>query len=92
MTDELSARGELLWVTVEMTVNGTPLMYSMSVTSLQWEYPEYKLAVVDRLKRKLLDEATRGMEPKVTVSKYMPPMGTIPDGIVEGSDVTVTSP
>lgn len=66
---------DLIWVQVTITVNGVDCCYTSSASRHLWEMPEYKLAIIEKLKRALLEKATRGMEPKVEVFDEMPMRG-----------------
>lgn len=57
----------ILFIEVTITLNGEELTGGMTVNKLMWTYPEMRLAVIERVKRKLVETATAGLEPRVTV-------------------------
>lgn len=83
----------LKWLRVSMTINGVPCYYVTSIPPILLGYPEYQLNMIRHLKRKILDEATRGMEPIVEIFDH--PVGYTPGAripaIVEGSEVEISA-
>jgi hypothetical protein len=75
-----------------MTVNGHEVYYVSSVARELWAYPEFQIDFIKNLKRKCIDQATRGMEPIVEVFDDMPPglgWGGIPPDVADGSSVEI---
>jgi len=70
-----------IWVEVTITVNGEEWHYVAAARRYEWEtFPEYRLGLLKMLKARLVDKATAGLEPKVTLYDSPPPMGETLEG------------
>lgn len=84
---------EIVWVQIQLTINGEDVFYTSSVPQSIWEDQKFKLDFIQHLKRRCIDQATRGMEPIIREFDEMPPgmgWGGIPE-MAHGSSVEIGS-